>query len=298
MKKIGITIAASLALIVLIKASFPEQDPNPAQVRAFWLRKTFAPAQYNLIACGDSRIYRGISTEAIREGSAQDWQGINLGYASAGFSIEYLNFVVSKFDPQASNRTLLLGVTPHSFTSEALRNEQYFSFQEISRFEQIKETNLAPLLAFFAPYRPTKVLKRKTPNEQEVYNADGWVASNYVRPDTTDALISYRKAFADYRIEKDAVEAFLNKVEEMARSGITLVAFRPPSTYSMRALEDELSGFNEAYIRDQLTARGVIWLEFSDSDFNSYDGSHLNAASAIQFSTQLGLQLDQLGLHP
>ena len=61
----------------------------------------------------------------------------------------------------------------------------------------------------------------------------------------------------------------------------------------MKMLENEQSGFNEEYVKTELTKLGVLWLNFEDTTFVSYDGSHLQDYSADQLSKMVGVELNK-----
>jgi hypothetical protein len=75
---------------------------------------------------------------------------------------------------------------------------------------------------------------------------------------------------------------------------VEIIAFRPPSTYQMEQLENTLGQFDEDYVKDELHKIGVHWVPFNNSDFVSYDGSHLQYKSAEKMSTQLGEYIEKL----
>jgi hypothetical protein len=55
----------------------------------------------------------------------------------------------------------------------------------------------------------------------------------------------------------------------------------------MVLLEDSISGFDEYLIRERLDS-SITWLDFKNSDFISYDGSHLAENSARKLSRLIG----------
>ena len=97
-----------------------------------------------------------------------------------------------------------------------------------------------------------------------------------------------------YQVTDNEVNAFLNKVKEIRTQDISIIAFRPPSTTSMRNLEDSISDFDEKYVKRELEGMGVQWIDFKVGDFNSYVGSHLHYESAKKLSRQLRIAVSKL----
>jgi len=117
------------------------------------------------------------------------------------------------------------------------------------------------------------------------------VASAKQNSSHIEGLASYKKTFSKYQVNPFNVEVFLEQVKVIVSKGVKVIAFRPPSSEVLRALEDEVSGFDETYVKQRLKATGVDWLDFDDADFESYDGSHLHYNSAIKLSKKIGAQV-------
>lgn len=292
--KILISVFSALLLTTLVKVSLPSQIDSAAEINLFWLQKTFQSEDKNVIVAGDSRIYRGVSTEALITETALDLKGANLGYSSAGFSKEYLDFVVSKFDKDSAQKYLLLGVTPHSLTLEAFKNEHWHQFKDYSKAEVWKMKYLNPLLSAFSPVKPSEVWTANNNSYHQVYHKDGWIASNKESATPQDGYESYKKTFSKYKVSDVAVSSFLQSIAMLQGSGIKIVAFRPPSSTILRKLENQISGFDEAYMKTSLENLGVHWWHFEDDNYHAYDGSHLHYDSAKKFSQQLGERLSEL----
>lgn len=294
--KIIASFIGVIILFIIIKISFPQPKRNKLHQDSFWIEKTHGYTKFNIIVCGDSRIYRGFSITDLENRIEENLSGINIGYSSAGFSDEYLEFAISKLDKNTKNQILVLGITPHSLTHEAFKNTALKSIQSLSKVDIYKGLYLSPFFKHFLPYEPSEFLRENELNYIQKFKTGGWVASSYLVPDSSQALASYKNTFSKYQVSNNEVNSFLKKVEEITRNGINIIAFRPPSTYKMRILEDSISGFDEKFIKEELIKRNVIWLDIMDSDFESYDGSHLHYNSAKKLSGIVGDRINKLCL--
>ena len=295
MKRYSILISTTISLIFLFKLLLPGQTNNKEMVSSFWSNKTHSTNDFDIIACGDSRIYRGISSDILSDVTL-DLSFINLGYSSAGFSNEYLDFVVSKFNPESKNKILIVGISPHSLTKEAKKNEALKSYLELNNFEVFRYKYLSSFLKQFAPYKPLNLIKQKKNNYLQTYNKDGWVASDNIKPDSTRALKNYKKIFNEYKVSHNDMLLTINKLKQLVLSGINVFAFRVPTTEQMEILEDSISGYDENFVKNSLIQHSITYLDFQNSDFSSYDGSHLNEKSARKLSEQIGIKIKELYL--
>ncbi|TAE56481.1 MAG: hypothetical protein EAZ89_04655, partial [Bacteroidetes bacterium] len=108
----------------------------------------------------------------------------------------------------------------------------------------------------------------------------------------------YRRELEQEQVSPLRVQQLLAKVPVWRARGLRVFAFRPPSTPAMEALEDELSQLNYKDLARDLTAAGVIWIETRSEPYRSYDGSHLDAASAERFSEELGGRIEKSLINP
>lgn len=304
--KILKSLIITIIIVVLVKLILPEHKSNQQITDEFWFHKTHGSTKYNIVVGGNSRIYRGVSIASLLEPIDNNLNGINLGYSSAGFSSEYLDFVFSRIDLKAEHKFVLLGITPGSLTEKAALNKHFNEIKNISETELLKKSYLTNFLSL-EPYKPLELITiAQNQNgfiEEEKgyfsrYHKSGWVESYKLDSDSTEALPKYRKYYEPEEeiVSPGVVNVLLQKIEELVSQDIHVIAFRPPTTLQMEALEDSLLSFNEELFKQEIVAAGGIWLDFDSEDFNSYDGSHLHYLSAEKFSTQLGEVIQEISL--
>jgi hypothetical protein len=294
--KILAILLLAIVISIAIKLLLPSPEQNKALVDEFWISKTHANNRNNVVFGGDSRIYRGISTKAFTKEFNDKITAYNFGYSSAGFSKNYLNFLETKLDSSANLKVIVLGITPHSLTPNGLLNEDLEIFTNISNFKKYQGLYLSPILKHFSPYQPSELknsfFNEEIPNYyQQKYNPDGWVASNKIPGDTSEAIISYISVFNKNKVSESAINNLAQQVNYWSNKGILVVGFRPPTTSEMRNLEDSISGFNEELTIKLFKQAGGVWVELDSHQFKSYDGSHLRKESAEELSEILGKEV-------
>lgn len=294
--KIIFFLPIALVIVIALKLVLPTPNLNDAYRDYCWVKKTHSTEQFNVLAIGDSRVYRGVNPEFLLNENS-DLNAVNLGYSSAGFSKEYLSFV-SRRIKENGQRVVLCGITPYSFTPEALKNEHYHSFLDKNKNEVFKILLLSGYLKNLSRYSPAEIWDYY--NDVPIthlyyrdYRENGWVESYKIPFDSTSGLGPYRINFIDNTVDKNAEEEYLKWVKDMSAEGIKIVGFRPPSTLAMEQLEDSLSGFNYSKFIEGFEKNGGVWLEFSRSDYVSYDGSHLHYKSANKFTKYLAQEIEK-----
>ena len=120
--KIYFSLLLACVLYISLKIILPQSDVTEMKENSFWLKKTLDNSTYNVVVGGDSRIYRGINPSRIEENFKENITAINLGYSSAGYSAQYLNFLESRLDPNSKYKIMLLGVTPVSAKQKEIFN--------------------------------------------------------------------------------------------------------------------------------------------------------------------------------
>jgi len=294
--KLILFLPISIVFGALLKLVLPIPNLNDAYRDYCWVKKTHSTEQFNVLAVGDSRIYKGVNPIYLVD-EKSEINAANLGYSSAGYSKEYLSFVSRRLKDKGS-RVILFGITPYSFTPEALKNEHYHSFYDKNKKEVYKMLYLSGYLKTFPRYSPGEIWDyfSEAPVTHLYFHdfkENGWVKSFKFPFDSTAGLIPYRKNFVDNTSDDTAVEEYLNWVKKMSDKDVEIIGFRPPSTLAMEQLEDSLSGFNYSSFISEFKQNGGVWLTFSLKDYVSYDGSHLHYESANKFSKNLGLKIEK-----
>jgi hypothetical protein len=301
------TVLISSALVVAAGLLRPrpetvlqENGANPAR---FWAEQARVSASFDVVIAGDSRTFRGISPEAMRPGARDPLTPHlrirNVGFSGACLCEPYSSYVEHALDPRSTSRTIVLGVTPHSLTSAAARDNGYLAEVRRPRTEVYERLWLSPALDFLAPIAPADLVRAASGTHErepqthyfETFHEDGWVASR-VEPEEPDrALRQYADAFKGTHADGALVDALIATTARWKAAGIRVVAFRPPTSRAMIRLEDEQSGFDEQSFRARFTANGGEWLTFDPDAYHSYDGSHLREDGAQALSHDLADRL-------
>lgn len=267
-------------------------------VESFWMEKTFPHQKYSMVIVGDSRGYRGISPQAMEE-VLKDFKIHNFSYSSGGLSSNLINHVLHYLDKKAEKKVVVLAVTPHSLTREASKNAHFFENLKKGP-ENIFDKYITHFFKnYFYAYKFDEALKLlggkkvkvKNIDYQQKYFDDGWVASSKRQP-TLEAISIYRDIYIRYQVDPKVVSSLMATVKKMINKGIEVIAFRVPTSREMYQLEQEISGFDEAQFKELFKNAGGQWISLP-AEGTTYDGSHLNESSAIEFSKKLAEKISK-----
>ena len=151
-KELVFKIIGSLLIAVvlssLISFTRPDTDYSKLMYDWFWVNKTHYSKKSAILFLGDSRTYRGISTEAVNTVFPSQ-EVLNLGYSSGGLNNRMFNFASQLIDTKSPIKIIILGVTPFSLTVEARKNEHFL--QELNRptAELFERKYINPFISFF-----------------------------------------------------------------------------------------------------------------------------------------------------
>lgn len=266
----------------------------------FWVLKTHSQQKYDMILMGDSRVYRGISPQAMSS-VLSDLRILNFGYSGGGLNPVMYQAAEQRLDPQSSRPCIVLGITPLTLTAYAEKNEHYL--QELNRPADyiFVHRHLLRLLDLFDPLNlnallsgslwsasgATSAAPSSTQGYYQEFHDDGWIASWSIPEDPNRTLPSFREIFSKTPVKSELVQSLLDQVRAWSTSGVRVYAFRLPSSPAMLALEDQYSGFDEIAFSQQFEQAGGTWFSIPLAPYHSFDGSHLTKDSALQLSTDL-----------
>jgi hypothetical protein len=295
-KNLIIKIAGSftfvLLLSIIINDTRPNKDYSTLLYDWFWTQKTHYAKGNNIVFMGDSRIYRGISSESVKSVFPKQ-KVLNLGYSSGGLNQYMFDVAYSLLDKKKKVKIIVLGVTPFSMTEAARENEHFKQELERPLAEVVERNYLNPYLSIFesisfVDYKtdPNKI------NYPQVFHENGWIESSKTHTIKTEVLSSYRKTFSKTIRSEKSISETLKFVAQMKNKGIAVYGFRPPTCQEMEKLENQLSGFNEDKFKNLFIAAGGRWIDIPNRfSFNTYDGSHLHYESAKKLSLILAKKI-------
>jgi len=259
----------------------------------FWRHKAHVTGQYDLVLLGDSRVYRGISPEAVAA-AVGDLRVLNFGWSAAGLGGVLMPAAEARLDPQG-RRWVGLGVTAHGLSERAVGNAQYRRFAALpapsprtQALERVLDRHFASLLPEQVDELQEQIASEGVDRYIERFHSNGWVASRTEPEDPSRALDYYRSMLSRRPVSPQVLDSLCSKISAWVGEGVQVFAFEPPVAPAMRHLEAEIAGFDAAAVQAAIESAGGTWLVPAGAPYRSYDGSHLPEDEALRYSTALG----------
>lgn len=297
-KQTNILFTILIAAIFLAGLSFvlPKNDEKYLG-DMFWVRKTFAPSKYNVILMGDSRIYRALSPEIMEE-ELSNLKILNFGYSNGGLNPEMFQAAEEKLAKYSGVKIIVLGITANTLTDYTRDNKQYLQELNRPREEVLERLYLSPVSYWFSATSPeqlkTHFQNKNIPKKSwyiSNYRMNGYVESDKFPTDTLEAIPSYTKDFNNFQVDKKHLTDLFNQVKKWTKNGIYVFAYRPPVSQTMLELENNMGKYDENRITSGITKAGGHWVALRNTNFKTYDGSHLDRASAEQLSMTIARKI-------
>jgi len=296
-QRILVTAVLAAALLGVTAWRRGPSDADRAQLDRFWARKMSWHRAAGCVIAGDSRAGRGVVPATLAT-LLPNTRVLNFAFDSAGFSAEYLDAAGAVIDPSAPTPTVLLAITPFSLTRFAVQANEFETQRRL--LTSHLGTSIRDSLDRLAPMRIDRVAREfagrrcPPPVTDRIYHSDGWVEMLRDTGNESVYVQKYRDNFRDNAVDPDVVRSVLEHVAAWSRSGIRVIAFRPPAAAPIRAVEDQLSGFDEPAFAEAVARSGGVWLAIAPDGYVTYDGSHLGRAEALRFSAELRHRLATL----
>jgi hypothetical protein len=269
--------------------------------KRFWAEKATIRGSVHVALVGDSRVYHGLAPSemgaVLRDAGWGDPNVVNLGFSGVCLCGPYLPYVDRALDPKARRRVVVLGVTPHALTPHAQKDNGYLAEARRTRSEVLERMVLAPALDYLEPISVDAFLgggaRHVRPADSryhETFHADGWVGATLTPAEPKFALTEYRAVFESTKVDERIVAEVVEQVARWVHGGTDVVVLRPPVDPELLELENRASGFDEAAFRARVTGAGARFLSLEDT-YSTYDGSHLDEASARKLSRHVAARL-------
>ena len=288
-KKVILTLLSAFAVCFIIGMSSSKTD-NEELKKQMFARKIHSNKKYELVVAGDSRVYRGISTGII--GKELNMSSLNLGFFSAGFDKTMFDLIDKRLKDEQGN-IVILGISPFSLTDQGIENGHINLIESLKIEEVLEYLYLSQIKNLFVATDPIMlyeniILKKPSTDNyvQEVQVGEGWIKSDYLKPNKYRALKYYKRTMTNTKISKKTIESLYNKVRQWTSRGIKVYAYVPPSTANIEELERQHTIFDDHGIAKGFLEAGGKWIALKDH-YTSYDGSHLDSKSAINLSYEI-----------
>ncbi len=258
----------------------------------FWLMKLDWQHCADVVLVGDSRVGSGLSPAEMTV-HLTDRRIFNYAFDGCGFYKEYLDAVPDVLDPESHKKMIVMGITPRSLIS-SIRNDHFiYGNQKRKGHSSTILTYTNDLLQFCRPMKLKELLSilLRYENKKHFFrkdHPDGWSARQVTGQ---DVVMSIYPEYVKNKVSSDIITGILEHVRTWTKSGISVYAFRPPTTVETLEVENQHSGFDEASFVKAFQEAGGIWIDVEQTAYPSYDGSHLCPDGAITFSHDLSQKI-------
>lgn len=283
-------------LVVLCANYLPRPKDDELIGKQFWIKKTFANENYDIVLIGDSRTYRGIDPTIIslKNGNRRC---LNFGYSSAGLSHLFLQNGVKKLSLNGS-KIVVLCFTPYSLTPNACKNEHFLQETKRKKEEILGAKYFSGLLYYFRPVDPRFILDGTYLHEDSLtydslyyhqeYQSDGFLASWKLKHEYAKTVSDYKREFKNNVPDQQTITDVLQYVKKLKSLGYKVFGLRMPVIPELYQLEESIAGDIFKNLIKQFSINGGVWINMPLVTNGSYDGSHMDKWEAKRFSEKLG----------
>ncbi len=274
----------------IVVVSFAMARPKPTSFSNpswYWQAKVEWKKCANIVLAGNSRAYRGLSPiefEKVLGGTA-----VNAGFSSGTYSKEYCDYLETLFDEDDTTPNILVaGITHNAICDLDRKNNGFVDAMKKSKESMLTGEQQQLTSVYVAAFDSLAKVYSSTNNENYIqkFFSNGWVSSDYKIRDIAKGLLSYKKYFENgqYLCSKPELEKTIQSLKYISSRGIEVHCIWLPASPKMSSLENKESGLHVDEIEAMFVKHGLDWISFPDTDYTSYDGSHLEARSAARFS--------------
>jgi hypothetical protein len=288
-----------VAVTAFVRGDVPPAE-NPSW---YWRCKVEWRERAHAILAGNSRIYRGLDPSAFEKALGPGKIALNAGFSSTVWSKSYLDYLEQALI-QGRTACIVLGIDPNSLVRPFYRPGGAYEETGFGQaLEDAAKTRIpadweARWGSVFRRLRPFPLAASSEKTEEnylQKFHSNGWVESDYVRPDLGSYIRETRKRLPEISpVDPETLERLTERIRKWRHQGIEVLGFRPPTTRETDLFEDEIFRFDEREVAESVRSAGGCWVVLSEKEgFFSYDGSHLNPDSARRLSRSLAVSLKQ-----
>jgi hypothetical protein len=284
------TLMLAGTLVVIMGSSRPDNN-HGLYPNEYWVRKAEWEKCADIAMAGDSRVLCGLSPGEMQK-HFPGKRIYNYGYGSAWFSKEYMDKVGGLLDPNGQDKTIILGISPHSLITHEADAGNFGEVRSMSYRDRFMQIHFAGLIRFFDPLTFSSAIDGTFPSLAESHTErsfcpDGWLAVHKVPDSIAKTLRNYKLYYEAGQADPENIDNLIEYVEGWVGQGISVYGFVPPTCREMYELETAMSGFDEEDFIRRFENAGGVWIYIEPVSYHSFDGSHLQDDSAIQLTNDL-----------
>jgi len=283
----GLALAAVVAVgLIVATVLFRPDLHNPADDLSFFRMKLDWRDAADVVVLGNSQVYRGFDPEAFA-GQCRSVKALNFGFSGVLLRPSYVQASLPVLRANGP-KVLLVGINPLQFKDEKF-SDGFIDTQRHDKQFRLPwrfEAWLQPLMARL------RSLEQPLPADRRVYwqyNSDGFVASDapgmVIRPSRYQR---YANDYVSRPFSKSMYDGLLSQLVAIQRDGYQVLVFSTYSSTPFELIDARMSGLDDARLAADLHRLGLAYLPVAVDGLRSYDGTHLDAPSAAEFSRRLG----------
>jgi hypothetical protein len=290
------SLLSALLMIVIIGSLRPDK-PKGMSSGEYWARKIQWQHCTDIVLLGDSRTFTGVSPAEMSK-YLTNKRIVNYGFAGMGFSKQYLQTTENVLDPKSSGPTIVMGISPHSLTDYAIKQNGFTTLLENSKQDLYVSRYFGAIIDFLEPMSFHEIFYCFFPDSKpyhfdEEYFEDGWVAQA-MRPEQPQlSLEGYYIRYAETQVSDVIIDNIMQFVNKWSKANINVYGFRPPSSVAMVELENKLSGFDQDTFVAAFEAAGGRWINIDQTSYQGYDGEHLDYKLVLKLSRTLAKHIQR-----
>jgi len=290
-----LTFLVSAVLIILMGTLRPDKPEGMYPTR-YWATKITWENCADMVIAGDSRSLMAVSPEEL-EKVFPGTEILNYAFGANWYSEKYLQALEELLYPNSKNKRIFVGISPHALTHRT-NSGHFLEMTKRSKQNIYIERQFAAILEFFEPMSFRDAFYGLFPNlaptrTRKYFYPDGFVAV-HKNPLELNELKRYRKLFEKRQVSEIVIKNITDFTSKWTNEGIIVYGFLVPSCKEMAEMEKNISGFNEEKFKTVFKQAGGIWIDFDQTAYSSFDGSHLQDEGAYRFSKDLAKSVKEI----
>ncbi len=291
------TLILTVILIAIMGLSRPDRDHGlyPSE---YWARKAGWEQCADMVLAGDSRVLSALSPIEMQR-YFPGTRIYNYGFGGAWFSKQYMDKVEELLDAKVENKTIIMGISPHSLTKRPAETGNFYEIHSMSNRDRFMHIHFAALMRFFDPLSFSAAIDGTFPSLAESHTertffADGWIAVHKEPSSKKHAIRKYAGFYEERVVDPCNIENIVKYVKKWTSQRIKVYGFIPPTCPEMYELEAAVSGLDEQYFINRFETAGGIWINIDPAAYHSFDGSHLQDDAALQLTRDFVAEMMKL----
>jgi hypothetical protein len=241
--------------------------------------------RYNIIILGSSRVQNAIDPSTL---IFNDLKILNYSYPYESLGPEYLNSALDKINLKSKIKVIIFPFRPAFLSRHKNSPNRFKKSNKTKNFKFIINYYENLLKLYFPSWINNFSLNNTKIKKVRIIHFNGWTeVPEHVKVNHQLTISEYMNIKNTSIFHEEEFHKIIRIIKNYQDIGIKFYTFPMIGGSEVTKLENQISGWNENFIKSKLLQNGIKYIDIDYSEISFFDGDHVKSNDAKNITKQI-----------